>query len=358
MAPSSAGRPSPDVLLPLLLAALSAAPVRAPAAAAAAPSSAGRVDEAGRGACDAGNLSPEAGLAMLQRAQTRLEAAAAPPPWGPPWEAASEYDGDIDDDAAELLLADAGKTLDDDAAELLLAEADAGAHEDLSGSTTTVTTTAAHISMVDIGATAELNSHGYQLVVNSRNEGEMAKFFGRMVARLGDEVADPTGLSNYAHNATVQGYPCFASVLESIAWAPWVRWGNREDMSHLASTQIISNVKLEGPPKPLVESFVPPGLSKSSAGEQPSEFTDPQKSADHLPLDEHGYSTIAEMRNREAMIIFVRRVAADLGYHIADEGGLTGFVSYFDGEKATQSLKKMREEINLAAWVKTDGISE
>jgi len=340
MAPSSAGRPSPDVLLPLLLAALSAAPVRAPAAAAAAPSSAGRVDEAGRGACDAGNLSPEAGLAMLQRAQTRLEAAAAPPPWGLPWEAASEYDGDIDDDTAELLLAEEG------------------AHGDLSGSTTTVTTTAAHISMVDIGATAELNSHGYQLVVNSRNEGEMAKFFGRMVARLGDEVADPTGLSNYAHNATVQGYPCFASVLESIAWAPWVRWGNREDMSHLASTQIISNVKLEGPPKPLVESFVPPGLSKSSAGEQPSEFTDPQKSADHLPLDEHGYSTIAEMRNREAMIIFVRRVAADLGYHIADEGGLTGFVSYFDGEKATQSLKKMREEINLAAWVKTDGISE
>jgi len=70
-----------------------------------------------------------------------------------------------------------------------------------------------------------------------------------------------------------------------------------------------------------------------------------QSSGALAALSEKGYRRVVDLKSTAEMSEFVRRVVADLGFCVTEEGGLTGLSSYYSGERDTQSFSRLRAEI-------------
>lgn len=72
-----------------------------------------------------------------------------------------------------------------------------------------------------------------------------------------------------------------------------------------------------------------------------------------VPLTEEGYKAVAAEKNDEEMKAYVRRILAanGLGVNASNEGALNGFVPYYSGAKAVQSLQRLQEELQRVPWV-------
>lgn len=68
-------------------------------------------------------------------------------------------------------------------------------------------------------------------------------------------------------------------------------------------------------------------------------------------ISEEGYQAVAKLRDSAHMRDFIVRVAASLGLSILRAGDLWGFAPYYSGEKMTQSLQRMVDELMTAKWV-------
>lgn len=79
----------------------------------------------------------------------------------------------------------------------------------------------------------------------------------------------------------------------------------------------------------------------------------PPTSGIAAPLTEVGYVAVAALRSNDEMRAFIRRVVAKLGGRVAQggEGSLNGFVPFFSGLSAVQSLAQMETELRAAQWV-------
>lgn len=77
-----------------------------------------------------------------------------------------------------------------------------------------------------------------------------------------------------------------------------------------------------------------------------------------VSLSEDGYKEIARLQDTREMAEFITRVAEDLGFEIQDDGGLMGVVPYYNGKKALQSLKALKQELKKAAKKKNGWIAQ
>lgn len=69
-------------------------------------------------------------------------------------------------------------------------------------------------------------------------------------------------------------------------------------------------------------------------------------------ISEEGYLSVAQLRDTAQMRIFVTRVAGALGLTVVNPGDLWGFAPFYSGEKMTQSLSRMIEELLSAPWLR------
>merc|ERR1719183_182561 len=76
-------------------------------------------------------------------------------------------------------------------------------------------------------------------------------------------------------------------------------------------------------------------------------------SGSQAALTEDGYQLVAELKSDREMKNFVKRVLAaeGLGVHGEMEDQFEGFIPFYSGTNATQSLRQMREELAQAQWV-------
>lgn len=77
----------------------------------------------------------------------------------------------------------------------------------------------------------------------------------------------------------------------------------------------------------------------------------PPSSGIAAPLTEVGYAAVAALRSNDEMRAFIRRVVTKLGGRVAGEASLSGFVPFFSGVSAVQSLAQMEAELRGAQWV-------
>lgn len=69
------------------------------------------------------------------------------------------------------------------------------------------------------------------------------------------------------------------------------------------------------------------------------------------PLSEKGYQQVAALENDEAMLNFARRQLDVLGLRASTEGHMRGWVPWFSGTKAKQSLAAMVNSLQAQDWV-------
>jgi hypothetical protein len=160
--------------------------------------------------------------------------------------------------------------------------------------------------------TVPLNSEGYLQVAKMNDTAKMESFMLRVIDQLGLRVQDRGGflgvLPYYDGTKSTQTF-------EKM----------KEEMKHQSDTK--------------------KGWLTLQAGAS-------------APLNEAGYSRVAKLNNSREMTSFVRRVVADLGLCIDDEGRLAGVSPWYSGEKDTQSYARLRAEVINAskytgAWVVT-----
>jgi len=63
------------------------------------------------------------------------------------------------------------------------------------------------------------------------------------------------------------------------------------------------------------------------------------------------YLAVAQQGDDMLTKKFVRRVLGEMDLEVLDEGGLTGFIPWFSGTAAKQSLRALKEELAQAWWV-------
>lgn len=106
--------------------------------------------------------------------------------------------------------------------------------------------------------------------------------------------------------------------------------------------------------KPVLAQQAAPTSANSTLGEAASSVSRaPRAVARTAPLTEEGYLSIVALHSNEQMRCFVRRVLAANGLGVSQsmEGALSGFVPFYSGQKATQSLQNMQRELQNTPWV-------
>mmetsp|Transcript_80261 Transcript_80261/g.126576 ORF Transcript_80261/g.126576 Transcript_80261/m.126576 type:complete len:448 (-) Transcript_80261:277-1620(-) len=79
------------------------------------------------------------------------------------------------------------------------------------------------------------------------------------------------------------------------------------------------------------------GIQKQAPGEEVD--------GSNAPLDEVGYTAIAELCDSAEMARFVRRLISAIGCRITDQNALVGFVPWYSGEADVQSYDKLNGEL-------------
>lgn len=68
-------------------------------------------------------------------------------------------------------------------------------------------------------------------------------------------------------------------------------------------------------------------------------------------LNEAGYQLVASLKSDKEMGAFISRLLASEGMKVSDTRKMDGFVPYFSGTTAAQSLRQLRTELEKAQWV-------
>jgi hypothetical protein len=187
-------------------------------------------------------------------------------------------------------------------------------------------------NMQPVGMSAELNEAGYQSVVERKSNKDMGLFVLRMLKNMNLHVADK-GSTPFAFN-TSSSHPFFG----------FVSW-----YSGVKQSQSFANLKEEvtSMSKNMCSWVKPKAMSALSTNEETGETA---------RLSEEGYRAVAARSNTTEMAHFVRRVIKDMGMHVVDDGGLKGFVPYFDCTKGAKAYADLRQELAQDnAWIKKDG---
>merc|ERR1719424_373330 len=89
------------------------------------------------------------------------------------------------------------------------------------------------------------------------------------------------------------------------------------------------------------------GAGRESGSDFDAEGSNSNSKASTARLDQSGYLAISSMVSHEEMKKFVGRVITDLGFRVTDDGDadLDGMVQYYSGEKDSQTMEKLRQEI-------------
>jgi hypothetical protein len=160
---------------------------------------------------------------------------------------------------------------------------------------------------------AALDEAGYLWVAKLGSDEQMEKYMRRLLDNLNLEVRD--------ENAFRGIVPHFS--------------GTRTLQTFFALEQeILSTAALEG-------SWLHEKLHRKTA----VLLQERSISGRTAPLNERGYQSVATLKNNDAMKEFVRRAVADLGFHVANSGGLAGIVPFYSGERSTQSFAKLRADL-------------
>jgi hypothetical protein len=172
-----------------------------------------------------------------------------------------------------------------------------------------------------IGSTAPLNSEGYVMVANARDARQMESFMLRLISGMDLHVRDHGGLLGVIpFYDGEKSFQSFDSMKEELLRT--IKYQNGWVTAQGASVTSI--------------------LQRSA--EQVAEA-----SGSAAPLNEEGYHRVALLRSTAEMAQFVRRVVAELGLCVEDEGGLSGVALWYSGEKVTQSFAQLRSEVSSAS---------
>jgi len=188
-----------------------------------------------------------------------------------------------------------------------------------------------------LGDTVPLTPEGFQAVMDAPCGYEKELFVGRVVKDLGFDVKNETALHEwmtvvYKEAHTLPGLRALISRASEDGTCPWL------------SPMPISLMTLEKP----VRKPVRRKPSKVNMIESKEQGIGKSMSGKTAPLNERGYKGVAKLRSQKQMEIFVRRLVANQGLYVVDEGALRGMVPYYSGAKATQSFKALTTEIEKA----------
>lgn len=179
-----------------------------------------------------------------------------------------------------------------------------------------------------IGSSAPLDNEGYTMVARTKDTKEMESFMKRLISSMGLRIQDDGGLHGvipyFDGRRSVQS---FAKLQDEIE-----RASKRQNGWVTAQQPAVNSVLQEAQ-----------GHTLEAFGET-------------APLTEKGYRQVAQMQSSREMAKFVRRAASDLGLHIKDEGGLSGFSPWYSGEKDSQSFGRLETEVmatskNHTSWL-------
>jgi hypothetical protein len=190
-----------------------------------------------------------------------------------------------------------------------------------------------------------LSEEGYKVIAKLKDEREMAVFIKRVADELGYEIVDEPNLNGvlpfYSGKKATQSFVALTAELRRTSkqrkgWAkkvslPMAR--GSEQILLQESHRVVSSR---------------PRASLMESG---------RVTAEEVPLSEDGYKTVAELKDDHEMAHFIKRVAKEHGYEIADAGSLSGVVPYYSGKKATQSFVALAAELgrtskNRKGWAK------
>lgn len=190
------------------------------------------------------------------------------------------------------------------------------------------------VSTVD-GSKADLDEKGFRQIVSLRDRGQMKKFLRRVVRTTGLFIAREDGLDKAAASLSrgkgghlTHSYKDLTEKVAAAAAEPnsWV-------------TIVSPHSKASPRHGPIDEPDLGPGLT--------------------APLNQDGYSQVAELRSASQMAVFIQRIINRMGFTVKNKYGLQGIVPWFNGESATQSYGALQREIQNTAmtpgqWVTAD----
>jgi len=163
------------------------------------------------------------------------------------------------------------------------------------------------------GLNVPLDEDGYEAVASLHSDYEMEHFVWRVIDDMGDLVT---------HQAGLRGFVPYCS-------------GHKAKLGYEAMLAQISNASKTPGSWVQEKSSIPQAASLQQLSE--------------APLDEWTYRAFVERGSDFEMEAFVRRVVASMGFQVTDDAGLHGFVPYYSGNKDSQSLLSMREDLERAA---------
>jgi hypothetical protein len=176
------------------------------------------------------------------------------------------------------------------------------------------------------GREAPLDEAGYQQIAALCCHHEMSLFIGREIQSQNFTVCDLSDLHGFVHwyDCTNDKYT-FAKLKAEIASVPEkpCSWLGHADKCPVKGVNCF-----DFPPAPAVPSDSLPG--------------------DTAPMTEAGYAGVAKRCDHVEMEKYVRREIDNQTLSVCDEGGLQGFLHWFDCTDDDQSYQKLKEGIMMA----------
>jgi hypothetical protein len=180
-----------------------------------------------------------------------------------------------------------------------------------------------------------LSEEGYKAIAKLKDEREMGVFVKRVADELGYKIADEGSLNGvvpyYSGKKATQSFFALTAELSKTA-KQRKGWAKK---ASLAATPNDSTDQILLQESGRVVSHRPRASLMDSG----------KMTAEEVPLNENGYETMVELRDDSEMAHFIKRVAEELGYEIADVGSLSGVVPYYSGKKAKQSFVALTAEL-------------
>jgi hypothetical protein len=190
-----------------------------------------------------------------------------------------------------------------------------------------------------IGGRASLDDDGYMQVAETKDPKEMEAYTLRLISDLGLHVKNMggvVGLLPYFDGQSEAAVQTFGKLKAEIQ-----RNAKKKD------SWVAPKAQGDKPTSSVLQ---------KSAVQAAQEGSTHHVSGESVPLSEQGYVQLADQGDSVEMEKFVRRAAADMGLHIQDEGGLSGFAPWYSGEMDVQSLDRLQDELqntskNASSWV-------
>jgi hypothetical protein len=200
------------------------------------------------------------------------------------------------------------------------------------------------------GTTAPLTEDGYRSIVELQNTSEMAHFIDRVVKDQGYYVVSRDGMNGF-----VPFHSCerSSSSLEQLQNDVRGVAANSNGWASVANLAPEPPQHQNGPPRNRTSSF-------ASSSTMVRDWINLSGIGTSAPLTELGYKRVAELNSNVEMGIFTLRAIRHLGLEVVDEDRLHGLIPFYSGERSTQSLARLQDEIktisqDLCAWIVDKG---